>query len=128
MIVCLLGFSTNALAQAASDTPFQVRFASNLKKNDVIRVANTGANGGQPLQLVSICANLYAFAPAGTLLDCCSCSVPGNGFKSVSIALDLLADRKPRPKDVLLKALATRGKRPACATPVPPEHRRSPPA
>lgn len=109
-LALVLGSSTAAFAQTA-DTPFQVRFATKLKKNDAIHIVNTGANGasiGSP-QTGSICAYVYAFAPSGTMLDCCSCGLRPNSMASLSIAQDVLGGRKPLPKEVVLKVLSTRG-------------------
>lgn len=103
----VLGITATAFGQA-QDTPYQVRFAANLKKSDAIRITNSGANGGVA-QGTKICASVYAFSPDGTMLDCCSCPVPPNGLVSLSIAQDVLADRRPRPKDVFLSVLASSG-------------------
>ena len=110
VLALVLGSSTAAFPQAA-DTFFQVRFASKLKKSDTIRIVNTGANGASfaSPQVGSICAYVYAFAPNGTMLDCCSCALRPNSMGTLSIAQDVLGGRKPLPKDVVLKVLSTRG-------------------
>jgi hypothetical protein len=106
----ILGFSTAAFGQAV-DTPFQVRFATKLKKNDAIHIVNTGANGASfsTPQTGTTCAYVYAFAPSGSMLDCCSCALRPNSMASLSIAQDVLGGRKPLPKEVVLKVLSTRG-------------------
>ena len=66
--ICL--FSVAAFGQAA-DTPFQVRYASNLAIGDsVVNITNTGASStvAFPTQNGNICANVYVFSPDEQLI------------------------------------------------------------
>src|ERR1700749_797464 len=81
------------------DTPFQVRYASNLSVGDsVINISNSGA-GGAALQsgttatiTGALCANVYAFTPDEQLVSCCSCPVTPNGLVSLSAKNDLASN------------------------------------
>ncbi len=82
----------------ALDTPYQVRYAANLNKQDsLINVSNTGANGA-PLfgpggtAVGNVCVNLYAFSPDAQLIACCSCLVPPNGLESWSVKNDIISN------------------------------------
>jgi hypothetical protein len=107
----VLGASSLAFGQAM-DTPFQVRFAANVKKKDVVRVTNSGANGsgigGQ------ICANVYAFSTDGPMIGCCACPLLPNAFASIPIVADVLGSPKPLPKQVVLKLMASKGGAQGC--------------
>src|SRR5438105_5887097 len=66
--------SVAAFAQAA-DTPFQVRYASNLAIGDsVVNITNTGASStvAFPTQNGNLCANVYTFSPDEQLISCCT--------------------------------------------------------
>jgi hypothetical protein len=99
----ILYFSAVAFGQQADDTPFQVRFATSLKKQDALHITNTGATNA------ALCANVYALATSGTLLGCCSCLVPTNGLVTLALKEDVLENLKPLPKALVLKLTATAG-------------------
>lgn len=104
-----LGFTTSVFAQTA-DTPFQVRYALNLKKKDTVVFSNSGATStvASP-QNGRLCMNLYAFSTTGPMIDCCACPVGANNLAVVGIVKDLLNDPKPAPKSLVLKAMASTG-------------------
>lgn len=99
-----------------ADSPFQVRYASNLNVGDsVINISNTGARGaanqsGTTANLTgSICANVYAFSDDEQLVSCCSCPVTPNGLVSLSVRNDLISNTLTPavPTSVVVKLLAT---------------------
>jgi len=105
-----------AQAQATSDTPFQVRYASNLNVGDsVINITNTGATGanlqsGTSASITgSICANVYAFSADEQLVSCCSCPVTPNGLVSLSARADLISNTLTPavPTSIVVKILST---------------------
>lgn len=105
----ILGCAASAWGQA-TDGPFQVTVATKLKGSDVVRFTNTGASSTVATpQNGRLCANAYAFSTAGQLLDCCSCAVPPNALVSVPIVDDVLGGLKPRPKELVLKMMASSG-------------------
>jgi len=101
----VLTFSDVAFAQpnVTFDSPFLVHAATALKKRDVINITNAGARGTNG----DICANVYVFEPGGQMLECCSCVVPPNVLRSLSVATDLLEGRKAIPKAMVFKILAS---------------------
>src|ERR1017187_7503616 len=83
----------SVVAFAADDSPFQVRYASNLPIGDsVINITNTGASSTSafPNQNGSICVNVYTFDPAEELISCCACPVTPDGLVSLSARQDLI--------------------------------------
>jgi hypothetical protein len=116
-------FATAALAAAAfaqnpitADSPFQVRYASNLTVGDsVINITNTGANGASLFgpgfggAAGNICVNVYAFAPDEQLISCCSCLVTPDGLVSLSVVNDLISNTLTgvRPSSVVVKLIST---------------------
>src|SRR5437868_6448643 len=64
------------------DSPYQIRYASNLNIGDsVVNISNTGARGaalqsGTSASITgALCANVYTFSPDEQLISCCSCPV-----------------------------------------------------
>ena len=101
-LAALVG-STVAFAQA--DTPFQVRYATNLNIGDsVINITNTGANNG-----ANICAHVYTFSPDEQLISCCSCTVTANALVSLSAQRDLISNTLTPavPTSIVIKVLST---------------------
>jgi hypothetical protein len=116
--VAALVLATAAFAQTqgvvAADSPFQVRYASNLAVGDsVINITNTGAAGG------NICVNVYTFSPDEQEVSCCSCVVTPNALVSLSVKNDLVSNTLTPavPGSVVVKLLATTGG--ACNAAVP---------
>jgi hypothetical protein len=108
--------SAFAQAPATADTPFQVRYASNLNVGDsVINITNTGAQGaalqsGTTASITgSICANVYAFSADEQMVSCCSCPVTPNGLVSLSAKNDLVSNTLTPavPTSIVIKLLAT---------------------
>jgi len=115
--------ATTALAAVAvaqnpitADSPFQVRYASNLTVGDsVINITNTGANGASLFgpgfggAAGNICVNVYAFAPDEQLISCCSCLVTPDGLVSLSVVNDLISNTLTgvRPSSVVVKLIST---------------------
>lgn len=105
----ILCYAANAFGQAA-DTPYQIRFANNLKKKDTILLSNSGASSTVPSpQNGRLCMNVYAFGSSGPMLDCCSCPVAANSLVALNLVKDVLGDRKAFPKSLVIKLMATTG-------------------
>jgi hypothetical protein len=112
-------FATVAFAQdptIAADSPFQVRYASNLNVGDsVVNITNTGARGAGLAAGTSaavtgaICANVYAFSPDEQMVSCCSCPVTPNGLVSLSAQRDLISNTLTPavPTSIVIKVLAS---------------------
>lgn len=110
MVVGLLLCSSAIASGQAADTPYQVRVVTNLKKKDTIHFTNSGASSTTTSpQNGKLCMNVYAFAGNGPMLDCCACPVAPNGLAVLGIVKDVLAGRKPAPKSVVLKVMASTG-------------------
>jgi hypothetical protein len=104
---------------AATDAPYQVRYASNLTKGDAfVNIVNTGGNGGVGLGSGTdttvpgtLCANVYTFAPDEEIVSCCSCPVTPDGLVSLSATKDLtgnpLSGTTAQIDAVVIKILAT---------------------
>jgi hypothetical protein len=110
--------STAAFCQpnVTLDTPFQVRYASNLNFGDsVVNISNTGAagaglqSGTSAATTGALCANVYTFAPDEQLIACCSCPVTPNGLRSLSVQQDLISNplTPAIPTSVVIKILST---------------------
>jgi hypothetical protein len=113
-------FGQEAVAQtiATADSPYQIRYASNLAIGDsYVNISNTGARGGvQSLQSGtsasiggSICANVYVYTPDEEPVSCCSCPVTPNGLVSLSAKNDLISNPLTRgtPTSIVIKLVAT---------------------
>jgi hypothetical protein len=107
---------TTVGAYAQTDTPYQVRYASNLNVGDsYINITNTGANGaglgeGTTANVTgAICVNVYAYDPTEETVSCCSCPVTPNGLVSLSVDRDIISNPlTPRtPTSVVIKLVAT---------------------
>src|SRR5579862_8213342 len=117
MLLAAAAFAAVAAAQnpIAADSPFQVKYASNLFGGDsVIEITNTGANGaslfGPGVGAVgNICVNVYAFSPDEQLISCCSCLVTPDGLVSLSVNGDLTSNTLTgvRPNSVVVKLIST---------------------
>jgi hypothetical protein len=99
----MLCVATTAWAQpnVTFDSPFLVRAAAKLKKNDLITILNSGATNQ------NVCANVYAFQPDGQFLACCTCLVPQNTSRSLAVGNDVLENPKPFPKAAHFQILAS---------------------
>src|SRR6266498_1842656 len=105
--------SVAAFAQAA-DTPFQVRYASNLAVGDsVVNMSNTGASStvAFPVQNGNICANVYTFSPDEQLIACCTCLITPDGLQSLSARNDLISNTLTPgvPTSIVVKLLGSTG-------------------
>ena len=113
-IYTLIGISlsvVSAFGQAA-DTPFQVRYASNLAVGDsVINMTNTGASStlAFPTQNGNICANVYTFSPDEQLISCCACPITPDGLASLSARNDLISNTLTPgvPTSIVVKLVAS---------------------
>ena len=111
--------SVVALAQnpITADSPYQIRYASNLANGDaVVNISNTGSRGGVTLQAGTraniggaICANVYVFDAAEEIVSCCSCPVTPNGLVSLSAKRDLISNpvTPAIPTSIVIKLVAT---------------------
>src|SRR5438477_9439217 len=123
LIFAALACSTVALAQISPtnvtvDTPFQVRYASNLNvtgADSVVNITNSGARGAALASGTSasttgaLCVNAYAFSPDEQLISCCSCPVTPNGLVSLSAKQDLISNTLTPavPNSIVIKLLAS---------------------
>ena len=127
-LAVLLCFASGAAAEvsfslaipATLDGPYQVRYATNLQIVDaVVRIGNAGGFSsvygdlkGNASASSPLCANVYGFrATTGQLTSCCSCNIPANGLRSLSVYQDMLADGpvpNPVPNTLVIKLLGTR--------------------
>jgi hypothetical protein len=116
--LALLVLPVPALAQpnVTVDTPYQVRYASNLNVGDsLVNITNSGARGadlqsGTSASITgSICANVYAFSPDEQMISCCSCPVTPNGLRSLSAQRDLISNTLTPavPTSIVIKLLAS---------------------
>ena len=99
-----------------ADSPYQVKYASNLTVGDsVVNVTNTGAHGaglgfGTSASVTgSICVNVYVYDPSEEIVSCCSCPVTPNGLVSLSAKDDLIINplTSAVPTSIVIKLLAT---------------------
>lgn len=118
LILVALAFSVVAMAQpnVTLDTPYQVRYASNLNIGDsVINITNSGARGAGLAAGTSasttgaLCVNVYAFSPDEQMISCCSCPVTPNGLVSLSARADLISNTLTPavPTSIVVKLLAS---------------------
>ena len=108
-----------ALAQnpIATDSPYQVRYASNLNLGESqINITNTGASAsttGFPAgpEGPNLCVNVYTFSPDEQLVACCSCVVSPNALVNLGVNRDLIINTltPAHPTSVVVKLLATSG-------------------
>ncbi len=100
-----------------SDSPYQIRYVSNLNLGDsTINITNTGAEGaGQSSGTTAattgaFCVNVYAFSPDEQMVSCCSCPVTPNGLVSLSARQDLISNTLTPavPTALVVKLLATK--------------------
>jgi hypothetical protein len=104
------------VAFGQADSPYQVKYASNVTIGDsVVNITNTGANGaglgfGTSASVTgAICANVYVYDPSEEIVACCSCPVTPNGLVSLSAQRDLIINPLTRgnPTSIVIKILAT---------------------
>jgi hypothetical protein len=93
--------SASAFAQpnVTLDSPYQIRYASNLNAGDsVINITNTGARGAGLSSGVTaaitgaICANVYVFSPDEQMISCCSCPVTPGELARLTAVSDLIGN------------------------------------
>ena len=117
-LIASFALSVVAFAQnpATVDTPYQVRYVSNLNLGDsVINITNSGARGaglaaGTTASTTgAICVNVYAFSPDEQMISCCSCAVTPNGLISLSARRDLVNNTLTPavPTSIVVKLVAT---------------------
>jgi len=114
MATTIVAYAQNPIT---ADSPYQIRYASNLTIGDsVVNISNSGGNGGVTLQSGttaqvggSICANVYVFTPDEEIVSCCSCPVTPNGLVSLSAQRDLIVNPLTRgtPTSIVIKLVAT---------------------
>ena len=112
MVLCSV--ATFAQNPVTADSPFQVRYASNLPIGDsVINITNTGASSTAafPTQNGNICVNVYTFSPDEQLISCCACPVTPDGLVSLSARNDLISNTLTPgvPTSIVIKLLASTG-------------------
>lgn len=115
MVLSMAAFAQDGFP-VAWDSPYQVRYASNLNIGDsVVNITNSGARGadlqaGTTASITgAICANVYAFSPDEQMIACCSCPVTPNGLVSLSAQRDLISNTLTPavPTSITIKLLAT---------------------
>jgi len=124
LVLAMLGSATLAFSQATLDSPFQIRYASNLINggDGVVNITNTGASATAmltPGQIVGgvnqnningdICVNIYTFAADEQEVACCSCLVTPNALWSASVKTALLnSTLTPAfPNEVVIKLISS---------------------
>jgi len=126
-LVASFALSVVAFAQpnVTVDTPFQVRYASNLNVGDsVINITNSGARGAglaagtSAATTGAICVNVYAFSPDEQMISCCSCPVTPNGLVSLSARQDLISNTLTPavPTSIVVKLLASTPQGGSCSS------------
>lgn len=101
----------------SGDSPFQVRYASNLNVGEsLINITNTGGSAsttGFPNgpEGPNLCVNVYTFSPDEQLVSCCACLVTPNALVSLGVNRDLISNTltPAHPSSVVVKLLATSG-------------------
>jgi cytochrome c553 len=108
-----------AFAQAA-DTPYQVGVVTNdLTRSDAsVTMSNTGASATTTTN-GALCMNVYAMSAANSaspsaVAACCTCHIQPNGYVTASVNNDILFGVSPRPKNVVIKLMASTGTAGAC--------------
>jgi hypothetical protein len=121
----VLSIAAYAQPNVTLDSPFQVRYESNLNLGEsVINITNTGARGaalpsGTTASVTgAICVNVYAFSPDEQMVSCCSCPVTPNGLVSLGVVRDLISNTLTPavPTSVVVKLLASVPVGGSCAT------------
>jgi hypothetical protein len=118
MLSAALLFAGVAFSQpnVTVDSPYQVRYASNLNIGDsFVNITNSGARGAGLASGTSasttgaICANVYTFSPDEQLIACCSCPVTPNGLVSLSAKNDLISNplTPAIPTSIVIKLYAS---------------------
>jgi hypothetical protein len=118
LLAAVMVLSMTAVAQnpVTVDSPYQVRYASNLNIGEsVINITNSGARGADLQAGVTasitgaICVNVYAFSPDEQMVACCSCPVTPNGLVSLGANRDLVSNTLTPavPTSIVIKLLAT---------------------
>ena len=116
VIATMAAVAAYAQNPITADSPYQVKYASNLTIGDsVINITNTGARGaglgfGTSASVTgAICVNVYVYDPSEEVVSCCSCPVTPNGLVSLSAKNDLINNPLTRgnPTSIVIKLLAT---------------------
>jgi len=126
-LIASFALSVVAFAQpgVTVDTPYQVRYASNLNVGDsVINITNSGARGAglaagtSAATTGAICVNVYAFSPDEQMISCCSCPVTPNGLVSLSARQDLISNTLTPavPTSIVVKLLASTPQGGSCSS------------
>src|SRR6516165_2095621 len=116
LIATMVALAAYAQNPITADSPYQVKYASNLTIGDsVINITNTGARGaglgfGTSASVTgAICVNVYVYDPSEEVVSCCSCPLTPNGLISLSAQNDLISNPLTRgnPTSIVIKLLAT---------------------
>jgi hypothetical protein len=116
VIATMAALAAYAQNPITADSPYQVKYASNLTIGDsVINITNTGARGaglgfGTAASVTgAICVNVFVYDPSEEIVSCCSCPVTPNGLVSLSARNDLINNPLTRgnPTSIVIKLLAT---------------------
>jgi hypothetical protein len=131
-VVLFLAMSAAGSAQsppaATLDSHYQIGYVANLHIGEsYINITNTGARGADlssgtgAATTGAICVNIYAYAPNGLLLACCSCPVTPNGLVNIGAARDLIWNTLTLsiPTSLTIKLLASEPAAGGCVNSAP---------
>ena len=112
VLACTIVMAISAFANGpdSGDTPFQIRYASNLNIGEsYVNISNTGAAISKTNPSGNLCVNVYAFSPDEQMIECCSCLVTPDGLVNLRVNSDLNANTLTgvRPNSVVVKLLAS---------------------
>ncbi len=118
LLISMVAFAQTIppVTAAATDVPFQVRYAANLGQGEsYIDIVNDGLNGapllgpGMGPTVGNICVNVYAFDQNEEMISCCSCLVTANQVRNLGVNRDITSNTATQviPTSVTVKLLGS---------------------